>query len=59
MIDPLAVVFLVVIVVCVPAVAYLVPQDPAVVRLIAAVSQWRRHRRMRRWIDQQQRRSQP
>jgi hypothetical protein len=55
MIDPLTVVFLVVIVVCVPAVAYLLPQDPAVVRLVAAVSRRRRHRQLRRWANQQRR----
>lgn len=55
MIDPYTMVFLVVITVCVPAVAYLIPQDPAVVRLVAAVMQRRRHRRLRRWVSQQRR----
>jgi hypothetical protein len=54
-IDPLAVVFLVVIAACVPTAAYLIPQDPALVKLAAAISQWRRHRHVRRWVDQQRR----
>jgi hypothetical protein len=53
MIDPVSLVFLLIIVVCVPAVAYLVPQDPAVVRMVGAVSQRCRHRRTRRWVARQ------
>jgi hypothetical protein len=53
MIDPVSLVFLLVIAVCVPAVAYLAPQDPAVVRLLTAVSRRYRHRRTRRWVAQQ------
>jgi hypothetical protein len=53
MIDPVSLVFLLIIVVCVPAVAYLAPQDPAVGRLVSAVTQRCRHRRTRRWVAHQ------
>jgi hypothetical protein len=52
-IDPVSVVFLLVIVVCVSALAYLLPQDPAVVRVVGAVSRWRHHRQLRRWVERQ------
>jgi hypothetical protein len=52
-IDPFTVVFFVVIAVCVPAAAYMIPQDPTVVRLVSAVDRWRRHRQLRRWIDRE------
>lgn len=53
MTDPLTAVFVLVIAVCVPAVAYLVPQDPAVIRLVTSVNRRRRHCQLRRWVDQQ------
>lgn len=52
MTDPLTVIYLVVIGVCVPLAAYLLPQDPAVVRLVTSVRQRRRHRQLRRWVAQ-------
>lgn len=56
--DLLSLLFLVVISVCVPMVGYLIPQDPAVARVFAAVSNRFRHRQTRRWVAQQ-RRGQP
>lgn len=53
MIDPLSVVFLVVIALSVPAIGYLVPQDPTVARLISAIHQRHQHRRLRCWVERQ------
>ncbi|HEX5113651.1 MAG TPA: hypothetical protein VFW65_00480 [Pseudonocardiaceae bacterium] len=49
MIDPLALVFLLVIVVCVPLIGYLLPQDPR----FSELGRCRRHRRMRRRVNKQ------
>lgn len=38
---------------CVPMIAYLLPQDPMVTRVVAAVTRRRRRRRQRRWVAQQ------
>lgn len=53
--DPLTVLFLVVIAACAPTAAYLIPQDPALLKLAAAISRWHRHRQIRRWVEQQRR----
>lgn len=37
----------------VPMIAYLLPQDPAVARLITTLVSRYRHRRCRRWVAQQ------
>lgn len=47
--DPLSVCYLVVITLCLPPAAYLLPGDPAVTRLVARI----RHRQLRRWVRQQ------
>ncbi|HEX5117215.1 MAG TPA: hypothetical protein VFW65_18660 [Pseudonocardiaceae bacterium] len=47
--DPASVVYLVVITLCLPPAAYLLPSDPAVVRLRDRV----RHRQLRRWVRRQ------
>jgi hypothetical protein len=47
--DPQSVLYLVVITLCLPPAAYLLPRDPAVVRLVARV----RHRQLRRWVRRQ------
>ena len=53
MTDPLVVVFLLVIVVCVPLIGYLLPQDPGVARRLNDLSRRRRHRQLRQWVHQQ------
>lgn len=53
MADPEVVFFIVIIAVCVPMTAYLLPQDPAVVRLMASLHRRHQHRRLRRWVMQQ------
>jgi hypothetical protein len=50
MTDPVASTYLAVIGLCVLPLAYLLPQDPAVTRLLAAVRRWVRRRRLRRWV---------
>lgn len=52
MADPEVVFFIVVIAVC-PMTAYLLPQDPAVLRLMARLHRHHQHRRLRRWVEQQ------
>jgi hypothetical protein len=47
--DPLSVVYLAVIALCLPPAAYLLPGDPAVARLVARI----RHRQLRRWVRRQ------
>jgi hypothetical protein len=37
----------------VPMIAYLVPQDPTVTRMITSLTNRHRHRRSRRWVAQQ------
>lgn len=56
MLDPISAFFLLVICACLPTIAYLLPQDPAVARLVGNACQRRRHRRVRRWIAEQERR---
>jgi hypothetical protein len=51
MADPEVVFFIVVIAVCVPMTAYLLPQDPTVVRLMDSLHRRRQHRRLRRWVE--------
>jgi hypothetical protein len=53
MADPEVVFFIVVIAVCVPMTAYMLPQDPTVARLIDGLHRRRQHRRLRRWVEQQ------
>lgn len=50
MTDPLSTAFLVVIGLCLPPLAYLLPQDRAVEHLIYLI---RRRRRARRWVNGQ------
>lgn len=51
--DNFSILCLAIIAIAVPSIGYLLPQDPAVVRLTTALSDRRRHRQLRRWVDQQ------
>lgn len=61
MTDPLTITYLVVIGLCVPPAAYLLPQDRAVARLVEGLGRRHQHRQLRRWVDHQRtdRASQP
>jgi hypothetical protein len=50
MTDPLSIMYLAIIGFTVPLIAYLLPQDPAVVRLVDGIHRRRHHRRLRRWV---------
>lgn len=53
MTDSLTTAFLVVIGLCLPPLAYLLPQDRAVVRVVDVIRQWGQRRRLRRWVEAQ------
>jgi hypothetical protein len=53
MTDSLTTTYLVVIGLCLPPLAYLLPQDRAVVHLVDIVRQRAQRRRLRRWVDAQ------
>lgn len=59
MIDYLSAMFLIIIGACLPTIAYLLPQDPAVLRLTSRVSRRRRHRQLRRSYGNKQTKLQP
>lgn len=52
MTDPLDIMYLVIIGFTIPLIAYLLPQDPGVVRLVDVIYRRHRHRRLRRWVAQ-------
>lgn len=53
MTDPLNITYLAIIGFTIPPIAYLLPQDPGVVRLVAGIYRRHRHRRLRRWVARQ------